>query len=314
MTKEIGKQLTTVIREGKEVGLRLDLDKSGEQLVIELSLDGKPGSGLADRIADYGKGQSLLSGALGGDSAVNGLIYYSLPEGLRQTWDEAVDAGIREVLDKESDPAKKAQEEKLLNALVPTLKAGVIDGGLSVRGPNANKLYTVVGGVRLKAGLALENVLREAVPLLPPGDQAKIKLNVETAGNIKIHQLAVTDMDKKGRRLFGEAPTAYVALRDDAAFFALGEEGLTAIKEALTAQPKAGPQVQMEVSLNRLAPALARDNPKAATAAQAAFGSGGKDRVQVQVVGGSALKVRLVVQTPVVKFVSQVLQPAQGGE
>jgi hypothetical protein len=306
--KEFANQFKAVILDGKELAARLDFDRQAEQIVVEVSLDGKEGSKLAGTIADYGKAMSLFGGGAGADSAASGLISYTLPADFRKGFEEGMKKGFQDALDKEPNAAKRAEAEKLFKALEPTVKAGAIDLGFSLRGPNANQHYTAVGGVRLQDGLAVEKVLRDAIAKLPAGDRDKIKLDAETVGATKVHQIEIpaNSLDRGARKLVGDSPAFYVAFRNDAAFAALGDAALAALKEALAAKPKAGPVVQFEVSLKRLAQVLAQDNPKAGPAAEAAFGSGsGKDRIVFTVEGGNALKIRFTMKAAVVKFIAE---------
>ena len=88
-----------------------------------------------------------------------------------------------------------------------------------------------------------------------------------------------------------------------------GPKGLDAIKAAANVKPKAAPQFSLAVSMRRLAPLLALDKKNAAFApvAEKAFAKGkDNDNILVTVQGGSDLKARLVIKTPVIGFLAEV--------
>jgi hypothetical protein len=307
--KVMGDEIKAIILDGKELAARLDFDRQGEQIVAEMSLDAQSGSKLAGMIADYGKSRSLFSSTAGPEAAAAGLVSYALPAEIRQAFADLMDKAAKEGLEKETDPAKRAQAEKLLKALEPSWKAGELDLGFSFRGPTANQQDPAGGGITLKDGQGVEKVLRDLIGQLPAGDRDKIKLDAETVAGTKVHQIELkgADLDRGMRKVVGDSPAMYVAIRNDAAFAAIGDDALAAIKDALAAKPKEGPLVLLEMSVKRFAPALAQDNPRALPAAQAAFGTAsGNDKIILTVEGGNALKARFVMKAPVVKFLAEI--------
>jgi hypothetical protein len=305
MIKNLSQQVTSLIKDGQALTVKFDLNRTTNEMAVEVSLSGKSGSKLAASIADLGQSKSLFGGALGADSAMNGLLHLVLPEDVRKALDPVVDEMVQQTLQKERDDKKRALAEKLLNVLTPTFKQGELDTAFTLRGPGKDGRYGLVVGVKVKDGKAIDQTAREMVALLPEGDRNKIKLDAESAGDIKIHRADVQkDFDAKARELLGDNPM-YMAIRADAWFFAFGEGGLEALKEALAAKPQAGPQVQFEMALKRFARALAQDNKDAEKFAEEAFAQGkDNDRIRFTLDGGKALQTRLSLKTPVLKFFS----------
>src|SRR5439155_25165965 len=152
----------------------------------------------------------------------------------------AVESEIAKGLSKEKDSAKRAEGEKVVKVLTPTLKAGELDVAASIRGPSAANHYGVVAGMKVKDGEAIEKTLREVVAKLPEADQGKIKIDAESSGDVKIHRIeAGKHLDKDAREKFGDSPL-YFAFRNDAVLWSLGEDGLGLLKQALSAA-SAGP-------------------------------------------------------------------------
>jgi hypothetical protein len=305
--------MISLIRDGGELRFSLDVDRKANELVLELSLTGQSKSALATNIASLGETPSLFGGMVGNDAPFSVLLHGSLPEALRAPLGPVIDEGFRQGLAKEQDEVKRKQAEKLLSVLAPTFKAGELDAAFAMRKATKGELYNVVAAVKLKDGAALEKAARDIIKDLPESERAKIKLDAETAGTIKIHRIeAQKDLDPETRRLFGDNPS-YVAIRKDALFVALGPDGLSALKEAVALQPKAGPAVYFEMAMAPLVPTMAQYQKVGPKAVQEAFGDDkGADRIRLTVEGGKALRARFVLKTPVIKLFRLLQKEAAG--
>src|SRR5439155_20286683 len=100
-------QISSVIKDGSELKLHLDVDRKTGELSMELSLAGKPGTKLAASFADLNKATSLFAGMLRPDAAFNVLAHAALPQNARQVIVPALEEGIRRELSKEKDAAKR---------------------------------------------------------------------------------------------------------------------------------------------------------------------------------------------------------------
>src|SRR5262249_13196391 len=153
----------------------------------------------------------------------------SLPDALRKAMGPTIDEAVKTRLAQTKDAAARELAERYAKALVPTIKEGTLDVAIDLRGPSDDKLYTAVLAGRLKNTADLDQALRASVEKLPEKEREKIKLDAESVGNVKIHRLDVSkQFDAKAKEQFGENPI-YVAVRDDALFLALGENGLKAL-------------------------------------------------------------------------------------
>ena len=116
----------------------------------------------------------------------------------------------------------------------PTLKAGELDVGFDLRGPGAKDLYTLVVGLKVQKGADVEKLLRD-VAQGRPAEQKSLKLDVAKAGDVDIHQIIPDPnqpLDENVKRLIGDNPDIYFAIRDDAILLAGGPDALAALKEA----------------------------------------------------------------------------------
>ncbi len=312
--KEVSRQVTSVIKDGGEVTLRLGVDRKANGLFGELTFTAKAGSELAANITSFAENKSLFAGLLSPSSAVKFVAHGGLPESLREGLGAVVDEFIRDGLAKEQDRQKRAHAEKLAKAIAPSLKAGTIDAAANLKGPGAGSHYTLVAGIELKDGDTVERTLRELLKELPQAEQAKIKLDADSSAGVKIHRIdAMKDYSEDARRVFGDNPF-YVAFRKDALFVAGGEGSLDALKGALAAKPGAAPMLVIDVSVARLA-ALAKDQ-KAAPIAQKVFSGADKDqdRIRLSLEGGNTLKARFHMNAAVIRFISLMDKESKEGK
>src|SRR5262249_10445556 len=83
-SKETKPRLRSILNDGRELTIRVDVDQKKQDLSVAVSFDGKPGSKLAASIAELGQRQSLFAGLVGKNSAASGLISYALPERIKK--------------------------------------------------------------------------------------------------------------------------------------------------------------------------------------------------------------------------------------
>jgi hypothetical protein len=317
IVKNLSKQLASVIREGGALNVFFDVDRTAQQLVVEATLTGKHDSALRTTIQDLGQATSLFGGWHADNAAVNLRATLTLPESIRKALGPVITEGIRKETEKEADEAKRERARKFLEALEPTLRAGEIDVALSLRGPSTDKHYAFVAGAKVKDGKAIDAAFQEAVQGLPEGEKANVKLNAETVQGATVHRLDMQKaLDDEGRRLLGENPF-FLAMRADSVVIAGGEGGLTALKEALAAEPKAGAKLLVEVSMAKLAPLLSRGNAKAQekldkTVQESFKGGSDADKLRLTVEGGESLKLRLTLKADALKFMNNVRRDMPG--
>ena len=227
----------------------------------------------------------------------------ALPPSLRKPLSEVLDELVTKGLAEAQQKGQRDAAEAFVKAVLPTLKAGELDAGFDLRGPGPKGLYAVVIGMKVQKGQDIDKAVHDALKNLPEKDREKMKLDVAKAGGVSIHSAVPDDKgDANTVKTLGEDSTVYFAFRDDAVLIARGEEALDALKEALTAKPKAGATVGLEASMSRLATGANNQMPGAADAAKQAFKDGKKDKVRISLEGGKALTIKLSMDAPVITF------------
>lgn len=293
--------LTSLARDGSQVALSFNIDRKGGEITAEASLQGKAGSELAKELAALGQSKSRVAGLVSPESAMNLVAHATLPDAVRQVLGPGLEEQVRKALTNEQDEKKRAQAEKLFRAILPTLKAGRLDAALDLRGPSSNGRYTIVFGQAIEDAAALDKGLRDLVAGLPAEERAHFALDAEKEGATSLHRVTLQGTDEQFKRLFG-GEHAYVAVRTDAVIAALGEGALEALKKALATSATTAPTLKLDVSLARLAPLMAREQPAAPKAAATAFTEKGSDVARVTFQGGQALSLRAVMKAPVLRF------------
>lgn len=306
LINSFGDTLKQVLNEGNELALRFDVDQKAAEVSLDFSLSGQPTSKLAKSIGDLSTSKSLFAGALGYDAAMSFLVNVSLSDSLKKAVGPVIDEGIEKALKEEKKEENKVLAEKFLKVLTPTLKSGELDAAVTMRGPDKGDKYSMVFGVKIKDGAAIDKTFRDITKGLKKEEQERIHFDAEKIGTVSVHKLDVAkDVDKKMKELFGDGPL-YLAIRPDAAYFAFGENALASLKEALNAKPGVAPVAQFEISISRFAKVMALEDPDVAKAAKEAFGSGkGNDKMRLTVEGGKTLRTRFTIKADVLRFFAE---------
>jgi hypothetical protein len=305
-----------ILFEAESVTLKLTVDSKQDELMFELAMTPMPGGPLAKDIAELKTKKSVALGSLTArNTAFFMALNASLPANVKKVLGPAVDDLVKMGLEKGPiDEKGKEVLGPLLQAILPTAKAGDFDGGTAMFGPNADGKYTVVVGGKLVDGKDLEKASREAVKKLPPDVQAAFDWGADAAGDTTLNAIRVGPvLDEKMRKLFGETDV-WFAFRNDAVFVAVGPEAKEMLKGALAGKPAPGAIFQLEVALKRLLTAIEVENPRAAKiAAKTAFGKDETgDTVAISLEAGDSLRFRAVVKGKVVKFIAAMEKAKKG--
>src|SRR5262249_5572296 len=151
--------------------------------------------------------------------------------------------------------------------------------------------------VALREGLAVEKAFRASVNELPEEDKKGFHLDAETAGQGKLHRVDVHRIEgyaKNHRGALGNPPL-FVAFRAAAAFFAVGEDAVPALRQAVAEKSQKVSGIEVGLALQRLAsPALAGNSSPAPKIAREVFGKeANSDQVRLTLQGGKSLRVRV---------------------
>lgn len=301
--KTVGQIFSSVVKDGADVSVEFAISRMSDSFGVTLGLGAKSGSDLAKKFSSLTGGTSLFASWIKPTSPLNFVFHAPLGDDAQKILQLIASEGFAN-LAKQGDH-QKAVAEKIKKALAPTLESKTADMGFEWRGPSAAGHYTLVGGLKAVDGDKIESLVKELVLEIPEKDRADLKLDASSVGEFKVHKLDVAKkFDKDAKQILGDNPI-YFAFRKDAVIVALGENGLTALGEALQASASAAPVARGSVNLKGLVP-LMKDDPRAAGFAKKIFQKPGDDAVTLTTQGGDALQVKLQVKGPVIKFLAAI--------
>jgi hypothetical protein len=318
---ELTLNLKNILEGGEEAALRLNVDPKSEEVAIELELKGTKGSKLAKDIQSVRDNKSVVGGALSfPDTALSFNLSASLAANLKKLLPPVVDDAIAEIKKQGNIPDDiLAKAEPLIKALLPTVKAGDLDLGVAMVGPDKDDKFTLVGGLKVVDGKKIEEAVKEIVKKdLPPEISALFVLDAEKlSGGTMMHTVKLSDfIDEKGQKVVGKSDLHFV-FRDDLVLVAIGPKAKDVLTKALASKPADIGVVQLSVSLSRIV-ALAGDNAEqleaAKKAAEKIFGKGGSkaDQIRFSVEGGDSLKIKLMAKGKAIQFIVEMLAPKPG--
>jgi hypothetical protein len=308
--KETIKMLIGIIKEGAEMKVSVDLDGQKKQIAANLSLSGKPGTGLAKAIQDVGQRPSQFGALRSPEAAFRGAVHVVLPEEMKKSLAKLLEEATSQGIEKIQDDAKRAQAAKLLEALAPTIRAAEADAVVQLIGPDASRKYAVLAAVKVaearKLGKVVEELIQDALRQAPAQVKGRVQLNAITIGDTKVHRFELPDDKKeieKLRELTGET-NLHVAFGNNAVFVAVGKAGLDLLKNTVnTKSAGASPLFLLEVDMARLG-ALA-PTQELRNAAKQMFAGGKDSMIRVAVEGGAALRLSITTPLAVVQFLAQ---------
>jgi hypothetical protein len=317
---ELVVNLKNVLDGGEEAALRLNVNPKSEELAIEIELKGAKGSKLAKDIASIRENKSLVGGAIAfPDSALNIVISASLSAELKKLLPTVVDDVIEIIKKQGNIPGElQTKAEPLIKALLPTVKAGDIDIGVAMVGPDQSEKYTLIGAVKVVDGKKIEAAVKDIVKKeLPPEISAMIELDAEKlSGGAMMHAVKIGDViDEKGEKVVGKSDL-HVVFTDNMLLAAIGPRSKELLKKALASKPADVGVAQVSVSLSRIIPIIGENADQLAAAKKAAekvFGKGPSkaDEIRFSIDGGDSLKIKLMAKGKAIAFLAEMFAGAR---
>ncbi len=299
----------TVLSEGKSLDFHWNIDRAKDDVSMSFTAEAKPGTMMAASIEMLGNGKTRFAPA--SDSSLHVGLNFAIPEALR-VWMPFLEMGLKDQVATQKDPQKKAMAAKAIEALWPTLKAGVIDLHLAVGSPNSGGNYNLLTAIGVQGGDKIESTLRELIGKLPETDRAQIKIDATKIGDVSLHQLKIDKLDPEAKRLFGNNASAWAGIGKTAMMLGLGGDAAAAFA-ALTSSDvlKPAPAIVIEGSVSKLA-SLDKD-PVSSTIAAQVFGSTpGTDRFRLSLDGGQQLKLSASFKGRGLTFLQQLNEKKNG--
>ena len=320
------KAFKEILHNGSTLSVRIDIDQKSEKLSSDISLKGKSGTSLAKSIEQLGQAKSRFAALAGPDLAFGLFGHFGLPEGFGKLIYEAAEHGLHEKAkkdDEENEDEKKAVAEQILKAIKPTFEQEEIDAVMMYRGKADDEHFTLLAGMKIKDGAALEKALRDSIKTMPDEAKKQLKLDASKVGDTAVHLVKIDEGEMKKNPIYPVTGTRefYFAIGPDAILMTIGPDALAAMKEALEAKPAAAPVALIDIPCARLAAIanLMKDTAQAKhmhKAAKDVFKGplAGKDRFRFTIEGGKSLSARITVDIAVIKFCERIGEKAHESE
>lgn len=312
---ELVMNLKNLLDGGEEAALRLNVDPKKDEIALELELKGLKGSKLAKDIMSIRENKSVIGGAIAfPDSALRINLSASLPENLKKLFPAVVDDLIEIIKKQGNIPGEiQAKAEPLIKAVLPTVKAGELDLGISMVGPDQSDRYTLIAGLKVVEGKKIEDAVRDIVKKeLPPEISALIQLDAEKLdGGATLHTVKTSDfIDEKTEKVVGKNDL-HVVFKDNMILAAIGPRAKELLKKAVASQPADVGVAQVSVALSRIVPIIGDNAEQLATAKKAAekvFGKGASkaDEIRFSIDGGESLKIKLMAKGKAIAFLVEL--------
>jgi hypothetical protein len=300
---QVASLVHTILTDGKTVSIRLAIEPKVDELALDLMLTPAGGSGLARAVRDAG-GPSAPAAVLAGvkDPVAAGSVHLALPESVRAELGPIIDALVKEEVEKAKGSERQAVR-MALEAVAPTLKAGVLDAAVAVTANDSGKGLALVAGLKVAGGAGIEKTLRTFAPFIPD-NQGKLEFDVKKLGELPVHRATSSDANLKDA--FG-TDTIWLATGGDLLLVAIEPEGkrLAAVAGA-AGRPTTVPPLAVELSIARLLAlaekSLAPEVMGKLTETAFAGKPVGKDTLRLTAQGGDTLTVRAAVKGSAVRL------------
>ncbi len=226
------------------LGWTTDAEKSQGRLDVELSAI--PGTSLEKVIGELGTTPSYFANIARSENPIfSGRLNHPLDEPRRKSLTElAVLLRDRAKSDADGYANRSAEEkaatknlaDKIFDMLTAGLKAGIADGFIEVHA-NASGKNTLVGGFRTADGTAVVDILK----ILPESKKGRqTKLDADAEGDVKIHEVTVSETDHPHYQSFFGGTVLYVGSSKEAVWCAAGENALAELKAAIKKRSEPG--------------------------------------------------------------------------
>ena len=308
----LARQIKNVVRDGKNLDVRLIVDPKSEDLAIETNLTGKPGSALAKDISALGERASQFAGSLAPAFHVG--VNFEIPAELRDAVAAVFKEAAEQSMQHETDESRRSTVNRVVDAVLPILKAGRVDLGFGAQSDSAGH-FTFAVGMNVPNSGQIESLLKNDLAATIPADRRSMFTpDAKSLAGVKVHQVTppAAELSGKDRQLFGNTPTMLFAFPENRALAAIGADAESAISALLQAKPAVNaPPFRLTASLARMAPIILQDQPEdVRKAAQGTLASAkpGQDMISVTMEGGPGLKLRASMKALGETFFSKIAE------
>jgi hypothetical protein len=294
----------------RDLSFDLGADRETERLAADLYLRATPGSRLENHLASMSATPSLFGSWPLADAAFGARVNVRLPREARDALPAAIEEATRKTLRDVQDPKERQKHERLFRTLGETFAAGELDGAVVFRTRGDGRPGSLLGGVKVPNGGALEQLAREAIDDLDRTVRALFELDVEKLGDANVHRFnAQQYFPPDLHKAFGDNPW-YYAFRPDAIFWTAGADAKQALPQALQTRPRTSPLLLIVGDVHRLNQVMPVQPGDPALAGEL-LDARRPGRFRLELSGGRSLRLHVGLDLALIRFVWVRLGRAQ---
>ncbi len=296
VTKQQVDAMITMINDLNEFTVGWSIDQTNGQTYLDFGATALPDTKTAAKFAQLSGLTSNFAGFLRDDSMFTMHMTQTIAQDdidqlltTLKAFESQVDKEVEKSEDFDSDEEKAMAKDmitKLLGVTRKTIQAGKLDGGMAIVG---DKTFTIVGGGFAAETATITELLTTAVKWGEMKNEVKdARLNEETADGVTYHSfLPAEEPEEDDIEFFGEQPRITVGIGESAVYFAIGSNGIPAIKEAIATsaarQSEEVSPLNISIALAPIVRIAAKDDPDNANLQMIAsqLKDTGKDHIRV---------------------------------
>ncbi|MGP0062602.1 MAG: hypothetical protein ACLQGP_03230 [Isosphaeraceae bacterium] len=317
--KTILEALKSLIRDGDEIALDVDLDRKVSELDLEIGITANPNTSMARSLKSLTGRRSRFE-SMSEDASIAAWATLPVPKELRDVLSGLLDKAMKDNLKKAKTDEEKTFATRLGEHLKTALAAPDIDLGMAIHAPSATKKsvshLVLLGGMSVPNAQDFLGLVRDSAGKVKLGDNVKMTFDVaKAADGTAIHQLSgPTVANDAGMKKFGNA-SLFFAVRQGTFLYSFGEDGLEPLRQAIEKSKEAlaaGPAqpIAIAIRLTGLVDFAEKNDEEAFRRAISEVfpGDGAKrDRFVFGVKGdGNGVQVRLSIDVPALKFLGMI--------
>lgn len=235
-----------LVTQGDELTFGWAVATANRQGVLEIVLQGTPGSELSQSLNELAGKRSHFASSIANGSPLTFSMSWNLDKSGRKTLVKMLEGMQKQMgLDiARTQPniaaATKTPTEDLFRVLTQTATAGHVDSLVQVVG-NPTEKFALVGGVKLADATAFSSALSQVVTQLKDNpEMATIQLNSAVHRGVALHRFEGKSIPDDEVSRYGGRPSVYVGSGEGVFWFSVGaDNGLPALKRLMddTAKP-----------------------------------------------------------------------------
>jgi hypothetical protein len=291
---------TNLINGGRNLTLDVALNPRSDNLALDLYLQGRKDSPLAAGLAELSKTPSLFGDLALEDAVLSLFVNVRFPRELRLMLPLLVSEATRLTL-RDATEEDRRKHEPMFRVVGETFAAGELDAGMILRSRGEGNPASVLAGVKVPNGEALNRLFRDLVGELDKGARDLFELDAVDLGGVKAHRFRVQEQFTDSfRKVHGDNPV-YYAFRKDALLATSGAEGKQTLVRAIALKSRPSPLALVTLNFRELIlllPVLGEDAPLARQQLTAEH----PGRMRFELAGGDALRLHIGMELAALRF------------